>query len=456
MIDCVILGGGVAGLSAAMTLAAEGKSVRVLEARPRAGGRVYSFLDVEHGVSLDNGQHLMMGCYTATLRYLRTIGTDDKLHRIERMRIPFLARAGKIATLHTGSLPHPLGIVQAVFSYSFLNPTQRLSVLWLALYLRGLSSVQVESFDAMTVDAWLRKHHQSDHTIEVLWRPITLATMNTDVKTASAKLFVVVLREIFLGHAGSSSLLFPRSDLSALFVDGAVSFIEKRSGAVSLHTRAISLRIEEGKVCGVVLSSGEIVQARSYISALPPWDVVNLLQDCGALQTVRENAKMFQPSPIVSVHVLTSKRFTGERMTGLLGTTIQWVFLKGKYREGAWKYSCTISDAGDVLAMTNDEILRLVHNELRTCFPALQKGDILSVKTIRERKATFKPSPGIERLRLEARTALPNFFLAGDWTATGLPSTIESAVRSGESAASQVLIEPPIGSTLSTAKGALP
>jgi hydroxysqualene dehydroxylase len=437
MIDCAILGGGIAGLTAALELSRAGRSLVLCESRSRAGGRAASFIDRVSGIEYDNGQHLMMGCYTATLRLLATLGTHDCLGEISPMRIPFVRPGGRRAELRGGRLPHPLGLMQAFLGYSFLSVSERLSVLRVAMALRSLRAADIDALDGMSAAQWLSGLRQSSNTVESLWRPIVLATMNTDLPQASAKLLATVLREIFLSTADASTLLLPSRALSRIFADPACESLRKRGVELSFSSAVESIRREEDGAYTIHRRNAAPVRARQVVSALPPWALRRLLVQSG-LEAMFPPLDAFTPSEIVSVHLRSRVAITETPMTGLLGTATQWLFLKEVEQGGVWRYSCTISSASD-LDPEGTGFEQLVINHLRAFFPHFTREDVLNAQAIRERAATYIPRPGMERHRPHALTSMPGFYLAGDWTATGLPATIESAARSGYAAAEVVL-----------------
>jgi hydroxysqualene dehydroxylase len=434
MIDVAVIGGGLAGLAAAVDLAGKGRSVALFEARPQLGGRAWSFPDAS-GDDIDNGQHLLMGCYSSTLGFLRALGTERLLERMPRMAIPFRKPGGTEASLKTGALPHPFGLMQAFLGYEFLSMAERLSVLRVAVSLRGLSIDRLDALDAMSATEWLEASGQSAHAIEMLWLPIVLATMNTDVHDASAKLLAVVLREIFLGGADASALLLPARGLSDIFSRPAAVFLEARGARVRTHAPVRRCSVASDGIT-VHLDGEEACAARAVISALPPWSLRALEGYDAQFGLTEGQLERFRPSPILSAHVWSRVKISAQPMTGLLGTRLQWIFSKGKSADGLFRSSCTISAAQEIDGRATEEIEPLIKKELCLLYPALRDGDIVRTKLVRERTATFIPSPGMEAHRPGVVGGLPGFFLAGDWTDTGLPATIEGAVRSGERAAS--------------------
>lgn len=429
MSRAIVIGAGVAGLAAAVALTERGHAVTLFEARPHAGGRAFSFHDRATDADLDNGQHLVLGCCTATLALLRTIGSDGLLARVDPMRIPFLHADGRCAELRPGALPHPLNLVQGFLGYRMLGVRERLAVLRVAAALRLASPRRIDALDAVTAADWLAAHGQGTAALDLLWRPIVLATMNADVHEVSAKLFAVVLREIFLGRADGSALLLATRPLSDIFARPALAWLRARGAVVHLHRAVERVHVDGGRACGVIDAEGVAHAADLVVSAVPH-DACRALMARSGLDGVAGGSDRLHAAPIVSVHVWSTTRITAEAMTGLLGTRVQWVFDKGRVGD-LHHVSCTISAA---TGEEYDDAARMeafVRAELCGVYPQLRGEDIVRVKVVRERRATFLPAPGLEGVRPGVVTSVPGLLLAGDWTATGLPATIEGAVRSG-------------------------
>ncbi|MBE0644284.1 MAG: FAD-dependent oxidoreductase [Bacteroidetes bacterium] len=455
---CVVAGGGLAGLAAALRLShSPDISVTLCETTPALGGRARSFVDRQSGLEIDNGQHVLMGCYRATLQYLAEAGESaPALRRLRGLALPFLHSDGRRCSLQAGGLPHPFSLVQAFLRYGMLPFLGRLRILRVALRLRGLGNTELNRLDDISAADWLRSCGQGSEEIEYFWRPVILATMNTEAQLASAKLLAAVLREIFLGAPDAADMLLPETGLSPLLIEPTRRTLESRGvriltgsavTGITVHgdhsttalsgsdTNALSgsdtnaLSGTGGHVTGV--QCGESVfEADAVVLAVPPWAVTRLLPgfDTG----------MYTPSEILSIHVWTSRDLGRAPMTGLLGTTLQWVFFKGETASGVYHYSCTISAAcGDETA--DEAALRaMLLRELRLLDGELRDEDLIRILPVREKRATFVPRPGLEAQRPSSRTAVAGLFLAGDWTDTGLPATIEGAIRSGFAAADAV------------------
>jgi hydroxysqualene dehydroxylase len=471
---CVVVGGGVAGLAAALRLSSAGHTVTLCEAAPALGGRVRSFTDRVSGQEIDNGQHVLMGACTSALEYLaesaggggmgvgrnrnaRAIDAAARfgLQRFRGLALPFVHADGRQGKLQAGVLPHPLSMAQAFLRYDLLTLRARLRILRVTSRLRSLRRRKLDSLDVHSASEWLRGCGQREEEIELFWRPIVLATMNTEPADASARLFVILLKEIFLGRADAADMLLPTTGLSRIFIDPAVQELTHRGVDIrgSTGVTSVDIRHFEGGTIVRGVRCGEChIEADRVILAVQPWALGRLgLTHEGALDSHHSAARLvdtmlpgvdlaeFCPSEILSVHVWTRRDLGRAPMTGLLGTSLQWVFFKGQTADGAFHYSCTISSArGD--ESTDASVLRAtLLRELALLSDSFVDDDIIRILPIREKRATFVPKAGLEALRPHPRTQIAGLYLAGDWTATGLPATIEGAVRSGFRAAAALV-----------------
>jgi len=438
MKQVLILGGGVAGLAAALRLRNQSIAVTLLEASPKFGGRAYSFTPREGGGEIDNGQHVLMGCCHAALEYLGLCATVDLLERRRGLALSFVHADGRRARLGAGSLPHPLGIAQAFLSYRMLTSSARLRILRVAVRVWGLSPQRHDALDTQTVIAWLRNLGQDEESIACFWRPVVLATMNSDIDRASAKLFATVLREVFLGAEDGADMLLPRTGLTPLLVDGALRQLRDEGAALHTSMPAAKLLLENGRVAGVRCRDGSSFAADAVISALPPWALRRLVEESGLQDAIDIDFEAFIPSEILSLHFWSRRDLGLSLMTGLLETQLHWIFSKGVDTDGSFRYSATVSAVPVDFPLEDDALRTLLVAELRLAAPDLVDEDILRLMPIREKRATIVPLPRMEQKRPSAVTEVEGLYLAGDWTSTGLPATIESAVRSGFAAASAV------------------
>ena len=441
--EIVIIGGGFAGLAAGVELARQGRRVRLLEQKPHLGGRARSFIDPASGSVVDNGQHLFMGCYRATIRFLKTIGTLDRVRFQDKLSVPFLDKGGRLTALRTSNLPTPWHLLLGVFRSRSFSFREKLEVLRLG---RALDShqgrpVRHDIPQGETVDDWLCRRGQSESLRRNFWDLLCIAAMNEDPRLASAALFERVLRLALFSSPADSRLGIARVGLSDCYTQAAATYIEARGGIVLCGRRATSLWVADGACRGVTLASGENLEAARVIAAVPWLDLAPLLPSemlrCepffGATLSLR-------PTPIISMNLWFDRSVTDLEFAGLRGTTIQWLFNKGKILGSGENYlSLVLSGAHDYVGRAKADLLEMAVRELGELLPATRAGRLEHALVIKERFATFSPSWEAEQVRPPARTPVRGLLLAGDWTATGLPATIEGAVQSGYTAAHAAL-----------------
>jgi squalene-associated FAD-dependent desaturase len=459
--NIIILGGGFAGLSAAVSLAESGYGVRLLEQRPYLGGRARSFLHSASGAVVDNGQHIFMGCYQHALRFLTTIGT---LHRIQfqnRLEVHFLEGDGRHTWLRCPGLPAPWHLLSGALTSNSFGAAEKLQILRMG---RVVQQMPVESpapgLANITVRQWLRQCGQSDSVQSKFWDLLCIAALNEDPAIAAAALFARVLRLALFRSPADSRIGLAAGGLSECYTGAAQAFVEARGGAVTLGANVTGLvfhsqgkggesvggqpaRPEDAAITGVRLQDGSVLPASLVISALPCWQLAPLLpapwmQPGGFFA----GTASLRPVPIISIYLWFDQPITDLPFVGLRGRTIQWLFNKGDSANGlggasrAHLVSLVISGAHQWIGVENATLLQIALEDLRALLPRARRARLLDRLIIKERLATFSPAPGTEDSRPAAQTPVRGFYLAGDWTATGLPATIESAVKSGYTAAS--------------------
>lgn len=441
MKSVIVIGGGFAGLSAATALAEQGAPVTVLEGRQILGGRAYSFVDSQTGDSVDNGQHLFMGCYRDTIKFLRRIGSLERLKFQPSLSVEFAGSGGRRAALKCLSLPAPWHLLSGLLRLKTLTWADR----WRLRHIRAAlkKPISVEDLDRLTVDQWLTQCRQSDRAKRHLWDLIAVACLNEESRVASAAPFVTVLRQAFFDDPSASCLAFANVGLSDLYVRDAIAYIQKAGGEVRAKCPVHRVVIRNGEVKGVLLRDGTRLEADVVISAVPAWALLKLLPD-----EIHEKEAYFQPlkklayAPIISIHLWFDQKITDDLFAGLLDTHIQWIFNRSRIHHDAKTkagyVSLVISGAHDFVEWPDMKILSLALEELRRLFPPAKEAVLLRSLVIREFQATLSPKVGGEALRPGHESPIANFWVAGDWTKTGLPATIESACVSGHACADLV------------------
>ncbi|MBS1819898.1 MAG: FAD-dependent oxidoreductase [Acidobacteria bacterium] len=449
--DVIVVGAGFAGLSAAARLSAAGLRVLVLEARSRLGGRATAFADRETGELVDNGQHVLMGCYTETLAFLGEIGAAEHVRRQPELAVTTIERHGRVSRLRCPSLPSPLHLLAGVFGWSALGWRDRLAVLRMAGPLRAAQralrdaaprgdhvSAGAGSSPPETVAAWLDRHGQTPRLRELLWDPLALAALNQPAEIAAAPYFARVLAEMFGPDPAAAAIVLPTRPLHLMYAEPARQFVEERGGAVMTRARA---SVVLDRQSGLEVHCGDRRWRPRGVICAVPWFALNevLVGDTTPVAETLAAARATDPSPIVTVNLWFDRVVMDEPFVGLPGRLMQWVFDKrAVFGEAASHLSLVSSGAADVLRWTNPELIEAALEELRGALPRVRDAQVVRATVIREPRATFSLAPG-HPTRPGTHTAVPGLLLAGDWIDTGLPATIEGAVRSGHRAAEAAL-----------------
>ncbi len=424
----VIVGGGLSGLAAAVKLAPS-HPVLLLEQKQRLGGRAYSFIDATTGDVVDNGQHVLLAGYDRTMDFLKRIGTKHLLDVQDSPTLYFHHPTKGFCTFSVPKLPSPLNLVSGILATNLFSFSDKMKLLRAGISM----SFPPANLTNLTIDEWLINVGQSEEAKRSFWEPLAISIMNEHIAIASAKVFVDALRHAFLNGWKNSSLALPRGGLSELYIDDALRFIERAGGIVRLNADVVEIVIEKENAVAVRLKDGTAIECVSVILAIPHYRLADLLPTSVLLGGTINPEFLSAPSaPIVSIHLWFEKNFMSHKFVGLIGRRVQWIFNKKKTDDdGRSHLSCVISAAYDSVEMSNEELVTLAIGDLRSVYNSVPSIPIHSV-VIREKRASFSCTPAVEKLRPNHQTSIPNLFLAGDWTNTGLPATIEGAVLSGE------------------------
>jgi zeta-carotene desaturase len=431
--DVAIIGGGFAGLAAATELAAAGARVLVLEARPQLGGRATAFADRVTGELVDNGQHVLFGCYYETLRFLRRVGAEDRVRVYPALEVPFIDRRGRRSVLRCPPLPSPLHLLAGILDWDALPWADRLSALRLARPLRQARRGVMPR--DQTVAEWLAANRQGKTLRRWLWEPLAVAALNQLPGEAAAAPFVRVLAEMFGPDPSASAIVLPIRPLHAMYAEPAREFVAARGGDV--RTGALArLVVRDGRVTAVEVR-GERIPVAHAVAAVP-WFALRQLFAGGvpaAMEPIVRAADAMESKPIVTINLWYDRPVMAETFVGLPGRTMQWVFEKRlAFGEEASHLSLVSSAAGAIAGTPTAELVRLAAAELAEALPGARAASLVRGTAIREKRATFSLAPG-QPPRPPTATPVDGLVLAGDWIDTGLPGTIESAVVSGHRAA---------------------
>jgi zeta-carotene desaturase len=455
--DVAVVGAGVAGLAAATALAEAGKRVLVVEARGELGGRATAFADRETGELVDNGQHVLFGCYRETFRLLRRIGAEGNVRAQPSLEVPYLDLAGRRSVLRCPALPSPLHLVAGILGWDALGWGDRLSILRVAGPLmaarRALAPEQSFRLKAEatssstnhvasafrrkeqeTVDDWLTRHGQRGRLREWLWEPLAVAALNQAPAEAAAAPFVRVLAEMFGPSRADSALVLPLKPLHETYALPAKRYVEARGGEVRLNALA-RVRIAGGAVAGIEIR-GEPIAVPLVVSAVP-WFALDglLVGDVEPLASLAGAASRMAAKAIVTVNLWYDRVVMDDLFVGLPGREMQWVFDKRRvFGETASHLSLVASGADRLAAADNAALVALAAREVAASIPGARDAVLKRGTVIREKRATFSLAPG-EPARPGVATPVRGLVLAGDWIETGLPGTIESAAAAGHMAA---------------------
>lgn len=437
--DAVIIGGGCAGFAAATSLVEAGARVLVLEARPGLGGRATAFTDPETGERVDNGQHILMGCYEETLRLLARIGASDRVRWQSGLKVSMIDRRGHHSVLSLPALPSPLHFLAGVLAWDALNWSERLSVLRMGSSLRSNSASAFAASPlrrdrpAETVRAWLTNNGQAPRLCELFWEPLALAALNQSIDQAEASHFIRVLERVFGPDPSAAALVMPAVPLDEMYAEPARAWLEERGSDVRVNAPA-KVMIDQQQVRGVRVRE-EVIDAPVVISTVP-WHAFHTLFDAPPveLQETIANATALASLPIVTVNLWFDRAVMHEPLIGLPGRNFQWVFDRRAIVGGEASHLSLISSGAEtIVSMSNEQLAAMALSEVRDALPRARSAHLRKSLAVREKRSTFSLAPDAPP-RPQTETAIRGLLLAGDWIDTGLPATIESAVMSGHRA----------------------
>ena len=428
-----IIGGGLAGLSAGSALAEAGYKVELFERRPYLGGRASSYELPGTGEVVDNCQHVLLGCCTNLIDFYRRLGVEQQIRWYDE--ITFILPGGRSSTLKPGALLAPFHAAPSFLASAVLDLKDKLAIARAMLALMP----RLPKDDGENFLSWLLRHGQTKRGIDRFWAPVLVSALNEDLDRVSVHYAALVFRESFLESADAGRMGVPAVPLSQLY-GTAADYIEARGGRVHLRAAVEAIRCDEDGIR--VLVGGEEVRTDYAILATPFSGAEKLLPDAPELAALHAQLQKFETSPITGIHLWFDREITPLEHAVLLERTIQWMFHKSKIlatrKDSAQNGSyleLVVSSSKTLVDKPRAEIIELAVRELAEFFPTVREAKLTKATVIKEVHATFSPTPSGDAFRPAHKSPWPRLFLAGDWTATGWPSTMEGAVRSGYGAA---------------------
>ncbi|WP_405014113.1 hydroxysqualene dehydroxylase HpnE [Kitasatospora sp. NBC_01539] len=434
--SAVVVGGGLAGITAALRLAEADHAVTLLETRPRLGGLAFSFRRGD--LVVDNGQHVFLRCCTAYRGLIDRLGAGRLVDVQPRLDVPVLSVTADgqrtFGRLRRAGLPVPLHLAASLGGYPHLGPADRLRVVRAALALKALDLAD-PALDDLSFGEWLRRQGQTPATVAALWDLVGVATLNATAEQTSLALAAMVFKTGLLSDPGASDIGMANVPLGEIHHDAALAELERAGVQVRLRTRAAEIKPADRHA--VRLEDGELLTADTVVLAGAQEAAAALLPP-GAIPA-QHRLSALGHAPILNVHVVYDRTLLRQPFFAALGSPVQWVFDRtphsGLAVPGAQYLALSQSAVQDEIDLPVAELRARYLPELERLIPGARTAEVLDFFVTRERTATFDPAPGTARLRPGARTDVPGLLLAGSWTATGWPATMESAVRSGHAAA---------------------
>ncbi len=428
----LVLGGGLAGLAAATALAPRGFQVTLLEARNRLGGRAGSFQDAATGQLIDACQHVSMGCCTNFAHFCRTVGIAHLLQ--PQRRLYFMTPDRRVSRFRADAWPAPLHLARSFASAHFLSVGDKARIAY------GLGCIQRGGDEDPPFQDWLAQHWQTPRTIERFWGLVLTSALNETPERVGLRYARKVFVDGFLRHPKGFEVELPTVPLGRLYGDELQGWLARHGVELRLGRGVQRLHVMNRRVIGLALRSDEILETEWIIAALPFDRLLSVLPpEIIDGDPYFANLRHLTTSPITSVHVWFDRPITKLPHVVLVDCVGQWVFPRGEVAPGEWYVQIVVSAARQFRGLGHEEVQRRVVEELRRLFPAGQAASVLRARVVTEHAATFSAVPGVDRWRPPQTSPLENLFVAGDWTATGWPATMEGAVRSGYLAAEALM-----------------
>lgn len=425
---CIIIGGGLSGLSSAVYCSNQNLKVELIESSPKLGGRTFSFYDPQTNTEIDNGQHILMGAYQNTIEYLKIIGAEKIPEYQPYLKIDFIDSSGDYYSLNAKNKFYPINLFRALLNFNTLSSIEKINVLKFILKIKYTNS----SINTGNLKNWLASNNQSENVIDKLWKVISVSALNTSIEETDPNMFKNIINQIFFTGNKSSTIILPNLPLSQLFVLPTQHYFEKNGIKVSTSERLIGLQIEADNVKNIITNKRKIEDFDKIILAIPN----HLLSRIEGLEKIlNKSIEQMETSPIITIHIWEKNKLFKHKFLGLLNFDADWIFNNGTH------LSVVISAAEKFICMQPTEIFKYIINQLAISVPEISEKNVKHYKVLKSRYATLKTSIKNEnKMKSQIlKTKINNLIFSGDWTNTNLPNTIESAILSGKIASKQII-----------------
>ncbi|MFA3783101.1 hydroxysqualene dehydroxylase HpnE [Melioribacteraceae bacterium 4301-Me] len=427
MTKCIVVGGGLAGLSAATLLLEKGINVHLIESTPKFGGKVYSLLNEKYDDEYDNGQHILMGCYYSTLNFLSRINSIENLEFQKSLRIPFVKKGNYFFYLDTHPKHYPLNLLKGILNYKALTFYERLKVIDFFI---DLIFTYDEDLENLTVKEWLVLKKQNANVLKSFWKILVIGALNTELEIASASQFSYILKKIFFEGNDASTILLPKVSLNKLFVNNSLKYIREKGGSFTTSEKLTEVVLNNSRVSKLKTNKKNYSDFDFVVIAVPFYSLIKIKPFD---MLYKDNEGSFTYSSILNVHLWLKENNFDEPFYGMIDSPVHWLFNHNKH------ITLVSSSADKLISLSNLEILEIFYSELESFFQSFNKKNVIDWKVVKEKRATFVPDKKIIHIRKKITSPFSNLFFAGDWVDTNLPSTIESAIYSGQLAVEKII-----------------